>query len=451
MRIWIILLLTCLTFTTYAQSFNIEEFTQEKLNWVLEQLNGQSAAFNGASTHRLDSMINLSHLTQPQANLDEKVTYMYDNQENLIFSEHFHKLNTEVNWLNGYQQEFIYDTNNNLIESTLNRNWDPINSVYLDGIKTEHIYLTNLLSETTTLRLDSFNNWVPFLKENYVYDSAQNLIETEEFYYDLGAWQRVQKTNRSYNTSNQLIAVDFFDWDGVSWEAKKIEDYQYNSNNDVILIEISNFISGNWIDNAKINMSYLSPGILEVFEVTVNAGGWKPSSKHEYDYDPLINIISRREYVWNNTASIWTATYRKTFLYDTNHPYANLTTVLSETDCRHMVLSYINESYYGPTNTWSLNHDITYYWSELTTSSLESVLQANQLTVYPNPVTDILYFDLEENASPITIELFNVRGQLVLSKQLVNHTLDFSDLSAGYYSYKLLQKGKAYSGKVIKH
>ena len=55
--------------------------------------------------------------------------------------------------------------------------------------------------------------------------------------------------------------------------------------------------------------------------------------------------------------------------------------------------------------------------------------------VYPNPVVDKLY--IKRKNIQTTYEIYNLKGQVVLSKQLINNQIDLSELNAGIYILKI--------------
>lgn len=77
------------------------------------------------------------------------------------------------------------------------------------------------------------------------------------------------------------------------------------------------------------------------------------------------------------------------------------------------------------------------------------------LIVYPNPVEDVLYMVVDEVKGQFKLDLFNVRGQLVLNKswesnQSLRAEIDLSTLRPGIYYYRVSNGSYFYRGKVMK-
>ncbi len=95
--------------------------------------------------------------------------------------------------------------------------------------------------------------------------------------------------------------------------------------------------------------------------------------------------------------------------------------------------------------------DTNVYWNTSTTlSAIEQIGSNQEVTFYPNPTNDAVYFNLKDKIESIT--LYNLLGQEVLSK-LTNakeFSVDISQLSSGTYIAKLNSDGKSHSVRLIK-
>lgn len=77
----------------------------------------------------------------------------------------------------------------------------------------------------------------------------------------------------------------------------------------------------------------------------------------------------------------------------------------------------------------------------------------NQVTVYPNPVTDYLTLDLN-NSLMSSIVIYNTKGEVVFSRENIHPRpkpeIPVVDLPAGIYYFQLKGQDQAYSGKFVK-
>src|SRR5690606_35525972 len=100
----------------------------------------------------------------------------------------------------------------------------------------------------------------------------------------------------------------------------------------------------------------------------------------------------------------------------------------------------------------SANNYTDFFMTKLvldTDSSTDNFLQAN-IKVYPNPTTDIVYFETEEQLQ--TYELYNMLGQRVKQGTLANSPqIDLSSFTSGTYFIKVITKaGDTGIFKVVK-
>ena len=89
----------------------------------------------------------------------------------------------------------------------------------------------------------------------------------------------------------------------------------------------------------------------------------------------------------------------------------------------------------------------------LTVDTDEVNLLSTNLSVFPNPATNQLNFQLSENESFLSIRLFRMDGQLVRKEENLpstNIVLSRNDLASGTYFYQVqTQSGNSFSGRVI--
>jgi hypothetical protein len=71
------------------------------------------------------------------------------------------------------------------------------------------------------------------------------------------------------------------------------------------------------------------------------------------------------------------------------------------------------------------------------------------LSVYPNPVTDVLHFSMEDPA-PVAVHIMDMSGRAILEAVVHSHSaLDVSTLSNGLYLMKVTQAGRSGLVKIV--
>lgn len=86
--------------------------------------------------------------------------------------------------------------------------------------------------------------------------------------------------------------------------------------------------------------------------------------------------------------------------------------------------------------------------SENTTTGIAGVnTNSDQVSVYPNPVSDKLYISSDlKRSENMEVDIIDINGKLIKSTEKINNYIDFSDMAKGYYILKI----KTTEGLVIK-
>lgn len=77
-------------------------------------------------------------------------------------------------------------------------------------------------------------------------------------------------------------------------------------------------------------------------------------------------------------------------------------------------------------------------------------LNPTSIKLYPNPTTDLLYFDTTGDLSLDKVEVYDTIGKRVLSSQINNNSVDVSQLTAGVYFVKIYSGENQTTKKIIK-
>jgi len=101
-------------------------------------------------------------------------------------------------------------------------------------------------------------------------------------------------------------------------------------------------------------------------------------------------------------------------------------------------------------NNWVYNSKTVFYWSELTTSISNNIIDHNYI-VYPNPFTDYTTIKLSDTVQTGKIELIDIHGRIVRTIDNVNSnsvTIHRENLPSGIYFIRV-HSDKNYVKKVI--
>lgn len=72
----------------------------------------------------------------------------------------------------------------------------------------------------------------------------------------------------------------------------------------------------------------------------------------------------------------------------------------------------------------------------------------NTISIYPNPVKDILY--IQSNIKVLKFEIYDISGRKLSSNSVSNDKIDLSDLKTGNYILKLYTENRTINSKIVK-
>lgn len=151
----------------------------------------------------------------------------------------------------------------------------------------------------------------------------------------------------------------------------------------------------------------------------------------------LIEQISDTKYFFNLPGAY--VPQRSGWIYDSSTDGLTQFAVLDNLLPDHYTI-FNQDLYYTKSNqVWKF--DI----NSLSTQSLSDDLA---LSVYPNPSSDMIYFDSTEKID--AIDIYDVRGKLVMSCLNTSQSINISKLNSGIYFVKVSLNGKITTRKIIK-
>ena len=105
-----------------------------------------------------------------------------------------------------------------------------------------------------------------------------------------------------------------------------------------------------------------------------------------------------------------------------------------------------------PITTNTTHHEIGSDFVTTSTFFDEKSGEQNSISVYPNPSTDLITFELEEMYDDLELEVYDITGRLLITEEFANEKIVLSKnaLNEGMYFYSIKSKGKQLtSGKFI--
>jgi hypothetical protein len=104
-----------------------------------------------------------------------------------------------------------------------------------------------------------------------------------------------------------------------------------------------------------------------------------------------------------------------------------------------------------PYSAWTINHANKTYALVADCSLSTKDFTKDAVSVYPNPASDVLHFDIKNESTIEKAVLFDISGRTVREyNEISNNTLSVSDLQSGTYILKLVSNKVVFTQKVIK-
>jgi hypothetical protein len=159
------------------------------------------------------------------------------------------------------------------------------------------------------------------------------------------------------------------------------------------------------------------------------------SDKATYSYDGSDNLTTMLEQYW--TGDAWENSSQSLYTYDSNGNAITRT-------IQSWNMEWVNDEKY--TMTWQ--------HTDANDEHVQPVMNQLSLHTYPNPFTNSMAVNVSSKSSaPVTVEMFNIKGQLVLKKTAQANSsvnLDSRTLQSGVYFVKASQGNQTSTHKVIK-
>lgn len=178
------------------------------------------------------------------------------------------------------------------------------------------------------------------------------------------------------------------------------------------------------------------------------------------DVRTLEPIASSHDYELTLTENVLSLQYSNILLPDstTNEPASNgffefqidqLPNVELESEITNRAGIYFD--FNEPIITNTVLHTVGKDFIEETSSAIE-LIGKGEVSMYPNPLNDILSIEMKDNAYlPSTLKIFNTSGKLVKQIQLkeVNQTIKLTNENSGMYFYKIEYNGTSVSEGIL--
>ena len=387
-----------------------------------------------------------------------KISYSYNSNHQLIKKCEFPFDYSLNNWIYSSVSHYKYNSNGFLIER-IDTSFNASNN---DIYKVTYNYdnYDNIISYLYYSQLNTATSFTPKYRFEYKYNSQKYITEIKISDWQNNSWNYLTKSSRQYDTNNNILkSIDFSTSNnGTIWDTTHYNLFIYNNSN-----ELLNAIYISWNDNrySKKIYSYNSNHYRTQwiqYDSIQGSSSYKKNRKETFSYDNSYNLVLNEQYKWDTLINTWIFSRKKQNSFDLNTSNSNIIypydfysySLKNDNNIRLTKVDYEFDSYQ---NQWNLIDSIRYFYSSKNYTSIDSKKLNNNISIYPNPAkTD---FVIKTTNSLKRISIYNLQGKLI-ENQLVKgngntYKLIVEGYISGVYFIKLeFMNGQSLTKKLIK-
>jgi hypothetical protein len=329
-------------------------------------------------------------------------------------------------WKTDYKTEIEYQPNGDLMRY-ISYHWS---GGWINDEKTERTYngLNLCASETWSEWSTQQNSWINQYKSEFTYNEDNRLARVTEFDWEDGIWQSEYRTTIGYNSSGQPEVVTDQSYEDGLWENQSKLILYYDANGNMVM-ERDNFWNGtSWSDPVTVYERSIDLSMLRE-NLKLPSVWFQGNFEDDVDFEEIDVDDIYRSPEYELGYQTWKIKNKlvKEIIYDAESENGQYSTV-----------------HYKTTDL--------FYSRVFTTGKETEVLQ--NMWLYPNPVSSMLYLNLPEGSAGAMIEIRDVAGRIVLSSRLANESntsgIPVNHLKAGVYIVRVEAPGVSRVEKIVK-
>lgn len=403
------------------------------------------------------------------ASISSRLVSYHNKQQGIVWdSIHYYysgQRGSHLDRLQDYDQEVLSyyalpNTEKQLVFCDSQRRWGLTPELESVPVSTAY-YTYNAANRTTNIQIGS--PYPLFAEQHKLFYNNDGSIAHFELYLDDGA-TLFEKTFSTYNSSGKKLTDSTFNYEWTNSPSIKLV-YEYNGTG--LLARRTTYvwdISNQWLLSDRFNYAYDNQQRLSsVTEQLYEEGTWLDKSKNGYTYTGnSTHFNGFIKYMWHKAQGYWQPRVSAAYEFNseqqpaivilsenlgdgsmTNPPVGNTLTPMLKTLQEYHADGYLErrKSYLYAGGVCDTIMDGIEYWNyevyeDGTTGIGKKTLAGEDVRVYPNPASDLVYIDAAGSISIRSVTCFNYLGQVVLKTQPQSRSkivLNVSGLSAGVY------------------
>lgn len=370
----------------------------------------------------------------------------------------------ELMFENYARETFTYDSVGNCLTYLAER-WQ--NNAWVNSEKREYAYNANGDPLDWKREMWQSNAWVNFYHYAWHYN-ANGLYDTCLYQVGQGSlWVNNILWIPAYNGNGYILSDSAKNWINNNWEFSYHETYTNDSNGNHLTGLRQDWVNSSWLNSLYYFWTWDAAGnCLSTLRQEWQSNAWVNADLRTNTYDGNENIIIFLDQNWFN--GNWVNNYQSLYVYDTSNNMLSWTqqnwnnSTWLNVAMDQYTYDSMGNSLTGKLLMWQLNGWIPYVGSPQVFADHQPDYTVNLLGVYryytiidsilvfkeptpaplrvslfPNPAYSKLYVSLPRASiePSISMAIYDLYGQLVLSKKLVYETtdLDISGLKPSVY------------------
>jgi hypothetical protein len=376
---------------------------------------------------------------------------------------------TLLNWVLDSKKEINYNSFNKKTTETY-YSWNNISKTWSGSLKNENIYdeAGKQLFYNYYWWDSSKNSWSKSGKKEYSYSGNTGMYLGYAIDMD-SIWSLSDKGEYIYDQYNNIISDAFYNWraDSLYWIGINKSDKLYDENNNIIqtIIYSWNNNSKSWVNSGKGEYGFDNEK-RTIQTATYNWDAlnskWVGITKTGNLYDQYNNKIETSTYKWDGTTDIWYCSGKTSISFDSNNRKSQLISQSWSKSVLSLVFNYKDDYLYdnegdilldstsnwnSTLSEWTPTSNYRYYYSLKTISDIYSAKQ-DILSIYPNPVRNIIYINkLRDNS---VVRIYDSNGKIMNEMKGCNGAIDVSEYTKGLYLVKVTSDNETKIAKFIK-
>jgi hypothetical protein len=328
-------------------------------------------------------------------------------------------------WFGWWYYTYCYNSNG-LVDSCIlqvgqDTNW--VNSKIWLPVYDGNGYMISMITDSWVN-----DNWVVTNQDTYTNDPNGHMLTDLFQEWESSAWVNNSLSTLTWDTAGHPLSSLYQFWQNSTWANQELQTITYDSFGNRI-----NYLDQFWSNSAWMNTMQIlcvydtSHNMLSVTNQGWSSSSWQNQDMSRYTYDSAGNSLTGNYLHWNQVESRWIPYVGGLWVYS-NHEYDD-----------HM--TYFEGYRYSMILDSILVHT-------------DPVVSGTYLNVFPNPARSVVYVSTgtDSNNHCGSIAIYNLQGQPILTKQLVNQTtrIDFSGLKTGLYFVRFLNNQLTKTIKLVK-